>query len=357
MKIKIAKSLLKSALDKCNPILPARATVPAMNCALFVAKDNTLSITVTNMDQRVTAKVECEISDEGETCISFKRLLDWVDKVSGEILMNVSGDVASLVCGNAKSKISCLPASEFVPKPPASKPDSTFKDKDGIVSASLRRVKCAASTEQSRMILNGVHFVTKDKGIRLESSDGRRAHLCEVAIKAAINFTLPTPAVDSAVNLFEECACEYRVFENRLEIISDTTELETKLIEGSFPDVQRIVPETQPAQVRIDKDQLLGAIKVVSPMMSEVGQISLICTKGGVTVTAKNGTDEADVEIEGKQKLEFTTIVNAQFLKETLTALETSEVLIHAKNGSDPLLIVDGDFLAVIMPFRAPANP
>lgn len=360
MKIQISKPLLKSALDKCNPILHPKPPMPVMSCALLEASGSMLAITLTNMEQRIVAKAECEVIKEGSTCISFKRLLDLTDKMSGDITISVNDQNVALVsCGNANAKIAGLPASEYVAKANSGDPVSSFRDKDGILASCLRKVKNSASHEQPRPVLNGVHFTEKDGALYLEASDGRRGHAISTCIKANPNIIVPNDAVDAIANLFDECDCEFRVFENRLEVISETTELETKLIEGAFPNFKALVPERQKNSIIFQREELTGAMKIVSTMLDDAGRLTIDSKKSGITISSKPefGSDNEGVEVklEGKQKVELKFIINAAFLKDVISSTDAPEICIEAKDSNNPILICDDQFLAVIMPIRMPA--
>lgn len=353
MKLKITKSLLISALNKCNPILPSRPVVQSMNCALVVAEGSQISITVTNMDQRITAKVEAEILEPGSTLIPFKRLLDLIDKMSGDILISADEqNIAIITCGNAKSKIYGLPANEFVPKAESGKPLSKFRDKEGCVALGLNRVKCAASSEQTRMILNGVHFTETDGKLLLEASDGRRGHRIQTNIKSTLDIIVPTQAVQSIAELFAECDCEFRIYENRIEVESGVTILESKLIEGQFPKFRDLIPPPLKDAITFDRDQLLGSLKIVSTMLDEHGRVTILSSKVGVNISSTIGTDITDVDLNGKQKVEMKLMMSAGQLKDAITNIESSEIRLEARNNRDSIVIRDGNFLAIIMPFR-----
>lgn len=352
MKFKIQKAFLKSALDKCSPVLPVRANLPVLSCALISNQGGKLTITTTNCEQRISAITECISLTDGAACIPFKRLQEWVDKVSGEILIEVKSEgIATLKCGSARGSIATLEMALFPGASLLSRPLAAFRDSDGDIPSSLRRVKCAASTDQSRAVLNGVHFRGNGSSVTLECSDGRRGHQVELSIKASVKCIVPTLAIDAICSLFDDQDSQYEIFENRICVTSSNAIFESKLIEGGFPDFQRVIPAVRDTVSEFDAKQMLDAIKVSFVMKDEASRVFLTSQEGGINVLCKNEKDDSEYFIESKQKHPFDICINGEFLRDAISNLiEPRAKMEFGESQKDPVCFRDGNFLSFISP-------
>jgi len=353
MKLTVNKPILKSALDKCNPIAPTRVTIPAMACALVEANNNKLSVTVTNQDQRVTAIIEADIETEGIALIPFKRLLDMVDRMTGEISISLNDkNVMSFSCGNGSTKLHGIDPVLAVPNPDEPKNAVKFRDKEGVIPSVINRVKSACSSDQARHVLNGVLFTEEEGSLCLVATDGRRLMGCAIGIEAKVNAIVPTLAASAIATLFTEVDSEFSVSENLMTITSESTVFQTKLIEGNFPNWKQIIPGKADA-LKFKREEVLLALKFTSSISDTDGRISIESTKKGATISSVvNGEGEAAYEIAGKQKLETKVVLNSQFLKDAVSSLHGDEFEMESEKPTHPLKITEGDFVAVIMPMR-----
>jgi DNA polymerase III beta subunit len=330
-----------------------KAITPSISCAKLEAADGILTVTVTNMDQRISAKVDCTVEQPGATLIPFVRIDALVDKMSGEVeIMTDEKNISFISSGKNDVKLYGLSVDEFPPQPENKTAICSFTEENGIVSSAIRKVITAASVEEYRQILCGVHVKGGDSQITFAASDGRRAHICKTALTGKVDFVIPTASAKSLADLFDEGEFTINVYDNVIVAESKEASFMTKLIEGNFPDMSPLIPPTADA-MKFHKSELLEAISFVSPLIDKLGSLKIASTKKGVILSSSTAeTGEAECRLDGKQKVVATIALNAQFLTDAVKSLNCEEVLIETEDPSKPIAIHDGDFTAVIMLIR-----
>lgn len=357
MKFTIPQKELIAALKKVKPVVTLKSVVPCLTCGLIEAKGDTLSITGSNGDQRITVTTNATVKDEGATLIPFSRFFEMVDKMSGDIDISIDEKNQSFITsGNKKFRLFGLESSIYPPKSEVGKATCKIKDKDGTIASSLKKVKIAASFDATRYVLNGVHFKSYDGKLSFECTDGRRAHGVNSDLSADATAIVPTDAVNFIVDLFPS-SCTLSFYENRIIAESEGLVYESKLIEGTYPNYRQVIPEKETPSMVFDRDEMIAAIKSVSATLDMDGKVKFESTKQGIAVSSTlHETGDSYVFIECKQKHERSFVLQGSFLSDALAQFDEDEISIENKDASSPVTIREGNFAVVIMPMRTAAT-
>lgn len=356
MKFTIPQKELIAALKKAKPVVTLKSVVPCLTCGLLEAKGDTLSITGSNGDQRITVTTKASVKEEGASLIPFERLFNLIDRLSGEVTISTDEKAqAFIVAGNDKSRLFGLSADIYPPESEVGKPLDKFKDQSGIISRALNKVKAAISVNLTRPIINSVNFGAVDGKLAIVATTGSSMHLVTTELKSKTSVIIPTDAVSSLAELFPE-SVEYEVYENRIIAKGEGVSFMSKLIEGNFPNFAQIIPKESPPLV-FEREEILRALNVISSTLDMDGKVKIESTKKGVTISSTvHETGETSSYIEGKQKLETTVVLSKQYLRDAIMATDEDEIKFEAGNGMDACALREGDFLAVISPMRTAAT-
>ncbi len=281
-------------------------------------------------------------------------------------------NVCTLTSGPARFKLNGLPAEEFPPLPafhelkPVTLPQSKLKNL-------IRRTAFAASTEESRYVLNGLFISFKDHKVTAVATDGRRLALAEeeaeVNPEEQFEFIVPSKAVAELGRLLQDNGTvELRHTENQAQFTllpepgADAATycgpvvLITKLVEGTYPNYQQVIPRECRERISLPREDFLHALMRAELMTTEKNNaVKLHFTRNQLVITANAPEigEAREVLSLNYKGTEFQIAFNPIYLSDPLRALETDEVFFELTDELSPgVLKVNGPFLYVIMPMR-----
>ncbi|MEG6508403.1 DNA polymerase III subunit beta [Methyloligella sp. 2.7D] len=371
MQLTIEKTGLVKALGHVASVVERRTTIPILSNVRLDAKDGELSLTATDLDMEIIETVPCQVKTPGMTTVPAHMIHDIVRKLPDgtEIELALDGEENRLgiSCGPAQFFLQTLSAEDF---PSLSVEDLTHRftlsAKD--LKRLIEKTRFAISTEETRYYLNGIylHSLTKDGAevLRAVATDGHR--LAQIELPAPSGATdmpgviIPRKAVADLLRLTEdgdeEIALE--LSETKIRATANKTVLTSKLIDGTFPDYERVIPQGNDKQLEVDAIAFAKAVDRVSTLSSDKGRAVKLAMEGNkLTLSVHNpdsgsATEELPVDYDG-DALEIG--FNARYLLDITDQLEsgTAEFLL-ADPGSPTVARDSGDaaVLYVLMPMR-----
>lgn len=348
MHLVIHKEDLTRALAATTKVVEARSTIPILSSVQVAAAGEGLAITATDLDIIATSGVPADVSDPGNICVSAKLLNDIARKATGDITMTLDGDKLLVKSGRSRFSLATLSADDF-PTLGDDKFDAEFEiDLAGLFAP----VSFAISTEETRYYLNGVFF----KGGKSEvvATDGHRL---------GRHFGPELPAFDGiivprkTVGLLPKGKVQVSVSPQKIRIVSDDVRITSKLIDGTFPDYERVIPKSNERVVTVDRDALMKASDRVSTVSSEKGRaVKFSIAPGSIALAVAAGEASANDEVEAEYSGEPMDIgFNAAYVRDVLNVLPSGPVKLALQDGGTPGLITSDGFeglTLVCMPMR-----
>ncbi|MDP3918007.1 MAG: DNA polymerase III subunit beta, partial [Candidatus Woesebacteria bacterium] len=343
MKIVVLQENFKKAVALSSHFVSQKAQLPILGNILLKTEKSKLILSSTNLETSVSTSIGAKVEKEGEITINGKTLNDVVTNLSsGNIEIEVEKEQVKLVSGSFKSKILGSNSSDF-PKIPTSLDKKTFILNKGEFIDSLSKVLFSVSPDETRPILTGVLFVSDDSTLYLVATDGFR--LSEVKIKNKtklpdFKIIIPKAVLNELSRTTEDGDIEICFDKENNQIvfgISDTV-FSSRLIEGEFPDYQKIIPNTSICTVNIDKNELEKAIKLASVFARDSGNIikliimpTLRDKKEELIIkaeSANSGNQETSLEIRSEEPInsEINIMFNYRFIEEFLKVVEDDEI-------------------------------
>lgn len=362
MKLLVEKAVILEALQKVQSIVGQRTTLPILSNVLIQAEGNTLSLMTTDLEVSVKTSIEADISESGATTLPARRLFSiFREMPNPQIEIEVdANNVASISSGAAFFKLVGLPEEDFPPLPSFAS-TAVYTLDQSVFKEMLQKTSYAASTDESRYILNGSLLSFSEGRLTIVSTDGRRLALIEQEVEfpagAESNFVIPTKTVSELIKTLGE--------ENELKISATETQISfefsniliiSKLIEGTYPNFRQVIPAHSEQRVAIDRDVLLTALKRVS-LLSDAQTSSVKLSFGENQLELVTNTPEVGearetlpIKYEGP---EITIAFNPVFVMDPLKHLESDEVYFELTDELSPGVIKSNvPFLYVIMPIR-----
>lgn len=357
MRIEVARNQLARLLTQTTRAVESRNTIPILACVRIVVADGKLTATATDLDVEVRGSIATtSLGGEGAFCVDAKLFAGIVGKLSSDAVgIDVEAGKITVFGGRSKFKLQTLPVEDF---PNLTGPAvTTALDID--LAALVAPTAFAISTEETRFYLNGVYFVGDGKAITAVATDGHR--LSRHRIEQAEEFKgviLPRKFVGmlpKGVVRVELSGSQVRLTAPG-DADNGETVITSKLIDGTFPDYERVIPTGNTHVIIADRDAIVRAADRVSVVSSERGKAVKMSFAAGQALLAVRGDgDEASDELEVEYDGEPIDIgFNGRYISDVLSIFPAGKVRLAIEPNSPAVVTSDAapGLLAVIMPMR-----
>lgn len=366
MKLTVLQENLKNAVSLTSHFVSPKAQLPILGNILLKTDKSKLTLSSTNLETSVSTSIGAKVETEGEITINGKTLNDVVSNLSsGSIELEIEKEQVKITSGTFKSNILGSNSADF-PILPSSVGKDSFKVKKEELVTSLSKTLFAVSSDETRPILTGILFVVKSKSLYLVATDGFR--LSEVKLKSEIDIPdfkiiIPKAVLNELVKLNEEDIVEisFDKENNQVIFLIGDTILSSRIIEGDFPDYEKIIPTSSVCVFDINKYEFEKAIKLASIFARDSGNIIKLQIKEKNMIvraeSAASGNQETEVQIErdDKSDKEIEIMFNFRFIEEFLKVALDEDVQIHVSDNNKASKFIDpksSNFLHIIMPIK-----
>lgn len=364
--ITLKRADLVSALA-ISRVVERRNTIPILSNVKLVAGDGTLKVTATDLDIMATAilPVEGEIATTVPAHLLHEIVRKLPEGCEVSLTVNAEGTSMAVRSGRSNFRLQCLPVSDF-PDLSEGETPVRFTLSGSALKRLLSTCQFAISNEETRYYLNGIYLcaVEGEDGptLRAVATDGHRLARCDMlAPEGGSTFPgviVPRKTVAELIKLGGE-AGEVEISLSDSKLIAETASLRivSKLIDGTFPDYQRVIPNRNDKIWKMDRQAFINAADRVSTISSERGRaVKLEFAEGKITLQVKNpdsGDAQDELAADGSEAVEIG--FNAKYLAEVLGAMEGETAEIRLADSGSPTLFTDPadtSALFVLMPMR-----
>jgi DNA polymerase-3 subunit beta len=358
---------VKTALDALNAVagvVPTRSTIAILGFFRIVARDGEIEVSACDLEREASARAIANVERPGEICVAARRLHDAVKLMPKDAALACEflPDTLSLrlVCGRSRFLLPTLPAADF-PQLAAMQGDAVEARMPGEkLAAWLDAAAPHICQDTTRFYLQGAHLNASNGHLRFVSTNGHTAYIArtEIAI-APVGVTLP----ENAVRDFAKLAASVKGAEVVLRLGATLAALEagparmtSKLLDGTWPDVDRVVPADFEGEFTVDRAEFLEAIARVRTMTQTRKIVEIDAAAERLKLTAKDGEGgEAVVEISTREEVSrpFVAMFQAVYLADMAGSLD-GEFLTFAHNhpGGAMKMTCHGGAFGVVMPTR-----
>lgn len=367
MNLTITKEQIINGLQAVQNVVSTRTTLPILSNVLMRAHDDRLELIATDLDVTISCSVEAKVKTPGATTVPVRRLFGIVRELTNaEVEMEADDkNVCTVRCASSFFKINGLSADEFPPIPEF-KEDKKVTLKQETVRGMLKKTAFAASSDESRYVLNGIYINLKDHKMIMVATDGRRLALVDedvdVSEKSQGEFITPSKAVNELNRLLQEKGeVDIRYSDNQASFTlrndnNMSVLIVTKLIEGNYPNYRQVIPSETKERVALAREDFLHALRRAEIMTSEkANSVKLSFGKNKLEITANSpevGEAKETLGINYKGP-EIAIAFNPKYLIDPLNALTNDEVFVELIDELSPgVLKINGPFLYVVMPMR-----
>jgi DNA polymerase-3 subunit beta len=362
MKLTVEKNSLLEALQKVQSIVEQRGTLPILSNVLLKAEQDIVSLTTTDMEVCVKTSAAAEVSEAGGTTLPARRFFNICRELpGGQVEIEVDAkDVATIRCGPSYFKLVGLPEDDFPPLP-IFEENKVYTVDQEIFKEMLQKVSYASSTDETRYILNGALLSFKDEKLTVVATDGRRLALVEQEVEFAeedaASLVVPAKTLGELIKtLGGEGSLRIRTSGTQVAFEFDRILIISKLIEGTYPNFQQVIPSQCEERIAIDRETMLNAVRRVALLTDDqTASVRLNFGRNKLELVTNSpeigeARETIPVKYEGK---EISIAFNPGFLMAPLRHLDSDEIFFELSDELSPGVIKTSvPFLYVLMPIR-----
>ncbi len=365
MKLTIMRERLQEGLTAIAAAIPTRTTLPVLSNVLLETVKNGVRLSGTDLDIAVSTTVAADVDAEGAVTLPAKKLADIVRELpAAPIRVTGAGEQrVSLECGRSKFKLLGLPREDFPSFPPV-KFEKASTAPASLLHKLVAHVAFAASTEETRPILNGVLWELRPDRMRMVATNGHRLARMDVPMEGGTtaDLIIPPKALEQVRRLVAaDAELQIAKSENHIGFRSGGTQIYSRLIEGPYPNYEQVIPRENDKAATVDKAAMAGALRRMSVVASDQTHRIRLAFAGGAakfsvqTPDLGEAQDELALTYEG-EPLEIG--FNAQYLLEVLKAMPTDEVRLTFKAPERAATIEPvgwddpASYMCLVMPLR-----
>ncbi|EAQ36959.1 DNA polymerase III subunit beta [Nitrobacter sp. Nb-311A] len=371
MKVTVERAQLLKSLSHVHRVVERRNTIPILGNVLVRAENAKLSLKATDLDLEVTETLSAETGTIGSTSVPAHMFYDIVRKLpeGAQILLEGDGDrsVLAIRAGRSRFTLQTLPENDF-PDLAAGEMTHAFTLAAADLKRLIDRTQFAISTEETRYYLNGIYLHgagnAKSATLRGVATDGHRLAQLDLALPKGAEgmpgVIIPRKTVGEVQRLIEDSEAEIGIelSQGKIRFTIGNVVLTSKLIDGTFPDYGRVIPQNNDKELVVDKKDFEAAVDRVSTISSERGRAVKLALSAGKLVLSVTNPDSgsATEELEVEYASDALDIgFNSRYLLDIAAQIEGEAAVLKLADPGSPTLVHDRDSrgaLYVLMPMR-----
>lgn len=362
MKFNIQKDEFIRGLQLVQPIVPSHSTIPILYNVLLTAEKDKIILFATDLALSLKCPLQANVEKTGSSSFNAKKLFSLALELPNEKaeFHIEEKDRAVIESGQFSSKLLGISADDFPALPPI-KTAQSFTIDQALLKDMLQKTVYAASTDESRLILNGVLMSIKDRKIIMVATDGRRLALtekeAELPEEQKIDFVIPSKTINELIKILrEDGTVKISLTQNMASFEMEKCTVVSKLIEGVYPNYQQVIPSQCDERITTEREGLLNALRRTTIISSDRNpSVKLIVSKNQLQVFVTNAEGEEaceqmPVKYSGKT---ISMVFNPNYMMDPLKALNSDDVIIEFTDELSPAVIKSNvPFIYVLMPLR-----
>lgn len=378
MKFKIHRDHFSNGLQQVLNVVGSKATMPILSNVLIEAEGETISLTTTNLDLGISARIKATVEEEGAVTLPVKRLATIVKELpNSDVKVEASpNNQVKIASGGSNFKIMGISREEF-PALPEFSDDRSFTIEQSALSSMIKSVSYAQSSDETRYMLNGVffNFIEPEDGnggrLSLVATDGRRLAKIDQDMNVGEGMSgsliLPAKTVSELVRLLDKGETLKIAFNDRRVAFQIHTKddsegfigdihLVSKVVEGNYPNYQQVIPKETHQRIKVERELFLQSIHRAALVTTDKSnQVKIQISNNLMELSASSpdfGESHESLAIDYSGP-DLQVAFNPQFIMDPLKALSKDEIFFELKDEVSPGVFKTLEsFLCVIMPVR-----
>ncbi len=371
MKFSIERAALLKAISQAQSVVERRNTIPILANVLIEADGSDVTFRATDLDIEVVDRAPAQVERAGATTVSATTLHEIVRKLPDGALISLADDGSSgrltVEAGRSNFSLATLPREDF-PVMASSEYETNFSAAAPVLRRLFDKSKFAISTEETRYYLNGVYMHVASEGgaqvLRCVATDGHRLARVDAPLPdgadSMVGVIVPRKTVGELRKLLDDddMTIAVSVSETKVRFATPDITLTSKVIDGTFPDYTRVIPQGNTRRLEVDAAEFAAAVDRVATVSSERSRAVKLALSEDRLVLSVNAPDAGAAEDElsvaySDEPLEIG--FNAKYLLEIAGQVDRENAVFMFNSSGDPALMREGDdesAVFVVMPMR-----
>ncbi|AXQ27169.1 DNA polymerase III subunit beta [Solimonas sp. K1W22B-7] len=365
MKLQVGRNELLAALSAVIGVVERRQTLPVLSNFLMETREDELIVTGTDLEIELEARARVQNLAPGRATLPARKLFDICRGLpeGAEISLDVAGDKATLKSGRSRYSLSCLKADEF-PAMGRLAEGRELTISRRAMRTLIERTQFAMAQQDVRYYLNGLLLEVTPKRVRCVATDGHRLAMSEATLdtgfKENLQVIVPRKAVMELTRLLDpsEENVTLKIAAGQIQVDVDVVRMTSKLIDGRFPDYERVIPDSGDKKLQADRELVKRALARTAILSNEKFRGVRLNLDGSKLVlnTHNPEHEEAEEDLEVSYQGSALEIgFNVNYLLDALGALSGEQFVMELKNSDSSGLIHAADDASskyVVMPMR-----
>lgn len=373
MKLTCMQEDLKRGLAAVGHAVAGKSTLPVLANVLLATDEGRLKLTATNLEVGINRWISATITRDGAVAVPAKLLTDVVgglpnDKVT--LSLDQKTQTLRVECGRFVSNIKGVDADEFPSLPTVSAQTPLVSLPAEVWQEAIDQVAFAAATDESRPILTGVLVRTRDQQVTLVAADGFRLAMRTIQLPApvahAVDCLIPARTLSELARIIgdtdAEVAMVYTPGGSHVLFHTENIEVVSRLIEGRFPDFERIIPQQYLTRMVLDSSELAKAVKLASFFAGSSQNVVKLkiepaseLAPGRVVISANaaelgDNTSDLDGSVTGEGGV---IALNVRFLADAIAAVHSNQIAFEMQSAQSPAVfkpVGQDGYIHIVMP-------
>ena len=365
MKFSIVKSDLLRPLSHIYSVVEKRNTIPILSNTVIEALDGHIAFTATDMEIDIVEKIQSSTISNGKLTVSAHTLYDIVRKLpdGSEIIVSANENNLILSCGKSEFMLPTLPFDDY-PIMTDISGGKSFSISSVDLQNLIDNTKFAISLEETRYYLNGIFLHQNDNLLRAVATDGHRLAQAEINLPTGAegmpSIIIPRKTVGELRKLLDDTEADIpiTVSSNKIKFSINNCTLTSKLIDGSFPDYQRVIPKGNTKNLVISTKEFKEAVDRVSTISIEKSRAIKLSLSKNNLILKVNSHDSGNASEEMEVSFEYDSMeigFNSKYLLDIALQIQGKDIQFSLSDSSSPALITDPEqegIIFVLMPMR-----
>lgn len=365
--VQINRDALLKPLQAVTGIVERRHTLPILSNVLIERDAEKLRFVATDLELQIATAtgLDKKGGEAQAVTVSARKLVDILRALpdDSEVALELASNRLQVKAGKSRFNLQTLPAADFPALADPGKPQSSFQISQGAMRKLLALVQFAMAQQDIRYYLNGLLLVTEGKEIRVVATDGHRLSYAVTGLPTEQEKTeviLPRKAILELARQLNDNddPLDVAIYANQIRFKFGEVDLTTKVIDGKFPDYQRVIPSNYEKHIELDRDELQRALQRAAILSNEKFRgVRWMLTKDSLRISCSNNEqEEAQEELEVVFSGDPLDVgFNVTYLLDVLANVQPGKVNCSFGDANSSMLITlpgRDDFRYVVMPMR-----
>lgn len=365
MRIQVIREEFLKAMGLVSRFVSMRAQIPILGNVYLGTHKSRLSLRATNLEMSVSTSIGAKVKEQGEVAVPARVVNELISNLSGETIdISVDGENVAIETEGGKASVSGMNVVDFPDFPVEINKGSVSFDNLELGSA-LKKVIFSVSTDDSRPVLTGVNASFGKGGVEIVASDGFRLSRKKLAVDVSDkkmlgkSFIVPRGLIGELLRMGEKgkLSLFYDEANNLLVFGISNIVFSTRLIEGNYPDVEKIIPSEFDTRLKVNVEEFMKSIRAAAVFARDAGNVVTLKTSEGVlevsSVSPQYGEQSNRLEVNSEGK-EQTILFNYKYLEDILNVVG-GDIIVEMVNDTSPVVFrdpEDEEYLHLIMPVK-----